>query len=151
MSRLDPVVAGNGRPARPPASTRAAPDLLRARAADGAVGVEFPADRRFHAAARLVAGGVATRIGLDVDEIGDLRLAIDAALLERPAGPTLRLTMTESDDGACELELGPFVAGDDRSALARVLRALVDGVHLHEAGHGEWIAVKVERQLRDPR
>jgi serine/threonine-protein kinase RsbW len=52
---------------------------------DGAVELRLPADTRLVRVARLVASGVGTTIGFDVEEIEDLRVAVDegcSALIE---------------------------------------------------------------------
>lgn len=121
---------------------------------DGLVELEIPASRPFHAAGRLVAGGVASRVGLDVDRLDDLRLAVEALLSQAPATETLTLTMAESRH-AFDLEIGPFASVDidseadvdtDLPRLERVLGALVDDFVVHEGEHGVWFAVRVTRR-----
>jgi hypothetical protein len=129
---------------------------------ESVVELEIPARRPFHAAGRLVAGGVAARVGLDVDRMEDLRLAVEALLfMQSPAGETLTLTMAESGQ-AFDLEIGPFVAPDDSDgetdvpstslpstsllSLEPVVRALVDDFVVHEEQRGVWFAVRVTRR-----
>ena len=45
--------------------------------ADGLIELVLPADTRLVRVARLVASGVATAAGFDVDEVEDLRIAVD--------------------------------------------------------------------------
>jgi hypothetical protein len=114
---------------------------------DGAttVELELPARRPFHPTGRLVAGGVASRLQLDVDRMNDVRLAVDALLLQPPAEATVRMRMTESAVGF-SLEVGPFSSqGADLAGLTRILRALVDEFAVYESEAGEWIAVRLSR------
>lgn len=60
----------------------------------GAINLELPADARLVRLARLVASGVATAAGFDVEEVEDLRIAVDelcGALVEGGDGSRLRL------------------------------------------------------------
>ena len=76
------------------------------RASAGRVELELPSDRSFHPVGRLVAAGVGSRAGLDVDRIDDLQLALEAVLVRRVArGPT-RMTLTASSD--LLVEIGPL-------------------------------------------
>jgi serine/threonine-protein kinase RsbW len=59
---------------------------------DGPIELTLPADSRMLRLVRLVASGLASTIGLDVDELDDLRIAVDeavAALLEGGDGSRL--------------------------------------------------------------
>ncbi|MBA2280860.1 MAG: ATP-binding protein [Actinomycetota bacterium] len=61
---------------------------------DGPIELALPADSRMLRLVRLVASGLASTIGLDVDELDDLRIAVDeavAALLEGGDGSRLEL------------------------------------------------------------
>jgi serine/threonine-protein kinase RsbW len=109
-----------------------------------AVGLRIPAARRFHAAGRLVTGGFAARLELDVDRLEDLRLAMETILQQPPAGETLELTMSQSD-GSLVLDVGPFAGGaPDPSRLEAVLGVLVDDVDVRRAGQRAWVTVRVE-------
>ena len=61
---------------------------------DGPIELTLPADSRMLRLVRLVASGLASTIGLDVDELDDLRIGVDeavAALLEGGDGSRLQL------------------------------------------------------------
>jgi serine/threonine-protein kinase RsbW len=64
------------------------------------VRLELPVDARMVRVARLVVSGVAANAGFNVDEIDDLRLAVDemcAVLLELGAGKPLNLAFAVED------------------------------------------------------
>jgi hypothetical protein len=66
------------------------------------VRLELPVDTRYIRVARLVASGVGSTAGLDVDGVDDLRIAIDelcAALFEVADGGALQLKFAIGDDG----------------------------------------------------
>lgn len=110
------------------------------------VELEIPADLRFRAVGRLVAGGLAARAGLDIDEIDEVRLAIEMLLRQPPARDALSLSMTESRD-ALELTIGPFSSTvADPTALERVLVPLVDDFLVRKSERGEWFTVRVSRR-----
>ena len=56
--------------------------------------LELPRGSRFAAVARLVAAGIGARLGLSVERLEDLKLAIDAALRQSSSKDTLTLAMT---------------------------------------------------------
>jgi hypothetical protein len=110
------------------------------------VELQIPADLRFRAVGRLVAGGLAARAGLDIDEIDDVRLAIETLLRQPPARDELHLSMTESRD-ALELTIGPFSSTvADPAALERVLVPLVDDFFVRKSESGEWFTIRVSRR-----
>jgi serine/threonine-protein kinase RsbW len=72
------------------------------RGVDVSVELRLPADARLVRVARLVASGVGSTIGLDVEEIEDLRVAVDegcSALIEGGDRGPLRLTFEADDRG----------------------------------------------------
>jgi hypothetical protein len=123
-------------------------ELLRAviAADERQIELSIPAGRQFHPTGRLVAGGLASRVGLDVDRMDDLRLAVESVLLQRPAAETLLLTMTESASDI-HLRIGPFApTAPGRPGLERVLATLVDDSSAQRTEHGDWIAIRVNRR-----
>ena len=69
--------------------------------ATAVVTLTIPADARFLRVARLVAAGLAADADLTVDEIDDLRVAVDevgAALLEPEGDPTIELEFESGPD-----------------------------------------------------
>jgi hypothetical protein len=82
---------------------------------DGVVRLQLPAHTRFLRLARLTATGVATDAGFDLEQIEDLRLAIDeacAVLLDDAADGDLHITYRFRPDGGVEIE-GSTPAGDE--------------------------------------
>jgi serine/threonine-protein kinase RsbW len=120
--------------------------------ADGLIELVLPADTRLVRIARLVASGAATAAGFDVDEVEDLRIAVDevcTALVEGGDGSPLLLgfdlgegevTMVGSTKapGGAEFE-------DDRLALSRQILAVVVDEHDISADHGQ-ISVRVNKR-----
>ena len=94
----------------------------------------LPADTRLVRLARLVASGVATAAGFDVEEVEDFRIAVDemcAALIEAGIGRPLLLGFDLDDD--CVSVLGSTASNGtasfeiERLALsAQILRVVVD-------------------------
>jgi serine/threonine-protein kinase RsbW len=101
---------------------------------EGAIELVLPADTRLVRLARLVASGVAATAGFDVEQIEDLRVAVDegcAALIEGGDGSPLLLSF-QVDGGGLEI-VGSTTAADvagfepDRLTLSdQILRVVVD-------------------------
>ena len=69
---------------------------------DSVVRLELPIDTRYIRVARLVASGMGSTAGLDVDGVDDLRIAVDelcAALFELANGGPVSLTFALNDYG----------------------------------------------------
>ncbi len=99
-----------------------------------------------HAAGRLVVGGFASRAGLDVDQIADLRLVVGALLQQPPAKTSLELTLSENDHGV-DIRIGPFAPPSARArASRRALGVLTDDFAVEASEHGDWIAVTLNRR-----
>lgn len=123
--------------------------------ADGLIELVLPADTKLVRVARLVASGVATAAGFDVDEVEDLRIAVDevcTALVEGGDGSPLFLGF---DLGAAEvIVVGSTKAGNavefepDRLALSRQILAVVVNEHDISAKHGQ-ISVRVCKRRAD--
>jgi len=112
------------------------------------VAITIPARADFVHVLRSVAAGVAARLDCSIDEIDDLRIAVDEACAQLlravPGAEALTVRLTPSEDG---LELIARVEGSEKGAwppprleetLAwQVLTALVDGepAFTHEDGH----------------
>lgn len=105
--------------------------------------LEIAADPRQVRLARLVAGGYGSLIGMDVDALDDLRIAIDELcvwLIEHGDGSRLSVRLTAVGDaievdGVCGLS-GDDVADHDRHALARQILAVATEEHTVEAAEG---------------
>ena len=99
----------------------------------GPIELTLPSDTRMVRIARLVASGVATAAQFDVDQLEDLRIAVDemcSALIEGGSGP-LSLTFELTEDG---VEVNGRAAVDgtvelepERWGLSRqILKVVVD-------------------------
>jgi serine/threonine-protein kinase RsbW len=109
------------------------------------VELNVPADPAYLAVIRTATAGLAARLDLTLDEIEDLRIAVDEAcglLLDRRChdGKTLR---TSFSVGAGVLDVviaGPAdVLPDDSSFAWSVLQALAGDVETGSNGSGSWI------------
>jgi serine/threonine-protein kinase RsbW len=108
--------------------------------------LKVPADPAYLAVIRTAAAGLAARLDLTLDEIEDLRIAVDeacAVLLERRAhvGCDLRASF-EIRSGALDVVItGPAgTPAPDRSGFAwSVLEALVEDVETGVGVGGRWI------------
>ena len=105
----------------------------------GAVELSIPVASDLIVLARLTAATVASRIGFDIEQIEDLRLAVDelcVSLIRGTSGGRLTLTFTGDDDQvevSCVLVPGPDDAPtesedvDESAGLStQILDALVD-------------------------
>ena len=109
------------------------------------VELELPRGRRFAAVARLVAAGLGARLGLHVDRLEDLKLAIDAALRQPQSRDTLTVAMTPTHDDL-HVEVGPLAAsGLDSRGLEGVLSTLVDEIRTRKSGADAWVAMRISR------
>ncbi len=110
-----------------------------------AVELELPRGNRFAAVARLVAAGVGARLGLRVDRLEDLKLAVDATLRQPQSKDTLTLAMTPTPDDL-HVEVGPLAAtGLDSRGLEAVLSTLVDETRTRRSGGDVWVALRIAR------
>jgi len=81
--------------------------------ADGdRVVLTVPAREEFARTVRIAAAEIATRVGMDIDAIDDVRIAVEEAFVfgnEHAAGPELEFAFT-LQPAAVELSVGPLVA-----------------------------------------
>lgn len=111
------------------------PERRTMSATDGSIELSLPADSRFMRLARLMASGVATSVGLPLEEVEDFRIAVDelcATLIEMGDGQPLRLVFDLADDSVivrATTRMGEHAAIDDeRLALSRqILDVVTDG------------------------
>jgi serine/threonine-protein kinase RsbW len=110
---------------------------------EGTIELVLPADARLMRLARLVASGVGSAAGFDVEEIEDLRIAVDegcSALMEAGVDSPLLLSF-EVDSGAVVV-LGSTDAGSDpardaeRLSLSDQILRVVTDEHELAASHG---------------
>lgn len=110
------------------------------------VELRVPADPAYLAVVRTTTAGLAARLDLTLDEIEDLRIAVDEAcglLLDRQNGTTDQLcaTFRIHPDSLEVVVNGPASALPDDSSYAwALLRALAGEVETHSGGAaGSWI------------
>jgi len=122
---------------------------------EGRIELVLPADKRLVRVARLVASGVATTAGFDVEEVEDLRIAVDelcTALVEGGDGGALFLGF-DLGDGEVSITGTTTASGiaafePERLALSRqILAVVVDDYDLH-TDHGQ-ISVRVRKRRAD--
>ena len=105
-------------------------------AIDGTIELKIPADARLLRLVRMLASGLATGAGFDVDELDDLRIAVDeavSALLEGGGDAPLPLVFVV--DGSSVVMTGETAGGDagaldeDRLELSTQILAAVCDEH----------------------
>jgi hypothetical protein len=116
----------------------------------------LPRERPFFAVARLVLGGLATRLDVTVEHLEDLELALDG-LLERHDGGSPITVSLEVEGDEFLARIGPFHGGELRAelegdpgdgvSLQRLLAAVVDSYEVSERNDGAWIELskRIER------
>jgi len=122
-----------------------------------------PVGREWDSVARLVLAGIADRIGLTVEELDDLQLALEHLLLETgPADPEVRVLFELEGDGQVRLRVGPLhelaVLGSLRSKetvltrldLRRILETVVDSFAVEDGPDG-GVLVDLEKHGRGAR
>ncbi len=111
------------------------------------VELRVPADPAYLTVVRTASAGLAARLDLTLDEIEDLRIAVDEActLLLDPATGAQQLVATfRLGDGSLEVEVrGPARELPERSSFAwAVLEALVGEVFTGTSSSGAWIVLR---------
>jgi hypothetical protein len=111
----------------------------------------MPRERPFFGVARLVLGGLATRLDVTVENLDDLELALDG-LLERRDGAEQITVALGVDGDELQARIGPFrgdtlraeLEGDpgERLSLRRLLDAVVDRYEVADADGGAWVALR---------
>lgn len=109
------------------------------------VHLRVPADPAYLAVIRTATAGLAARLDLTLDEIEDLRIAVDEAcalLLDRRPHPgqDLAASFTLHPNALDVVVTGPTMSLPRRTSFAwSVLEALVGQVETGSAGEGSWI------------
>lgn len=106
----------------------------------------LPADDAFHGVAHLVLGGLAARLNLSFETLGDLELALDT-LLERPSDGREMTVRVLVEDGELRTIVGPFTAvraqlgegGANSLNLGRILAAVCDSVQIEDRDGSQWV------------
>ena len=116
----------------------------------------MPRERPFFGVARLVLAGLATRLGVTVESLEELELALDGLLERRDGGEEITVSL-DITDSELRATVGPFEGGDLRSeleselgaslSLRRLFDAVVDGYGVTDRDDGAWVEVRkqVER------
>jgi anti-sigma regulatory factor (Ser/Thr protein kinase) len=116
-----------------------------------AVTLTIPNERRFYGVLRHLVGGLAARLELGYEQMDDLQLAVETALLS-DAGKGTTITLEAAlADGRLEVRLGPL----DEQALAtrladsgealgleRVLSTLAEDVEVFEREGTAWLQLR---------
>ncbi|PPK92026.1 serine/threonine-protein kinase RsbW [Kineococcus xinjiangensis] len=114
------------------------------------VELRVPADPAYLTVVRTASAGLAARLDLTLDEIEDLRIAVDEActLLLDPQAEAGEIVATfRLGSGVLEVEVrGPATALPERSSFAwAVLEALVGEVSTGQSDTGAWIVLRHTR------
>jgi Histidine kinase-like ATPase domain len=117
------------------------------------VSLEFPASFEYIRLARLVASGLAAQVNFNLDDIEDLRIAVDelcSALVEAAADRTSTVTVTfRIDEHQIQMEADvPTAAGNGSYVIddisSHILRAAVDRHELEQAA--ERLIARMSKQ-----
>ena len=117
------------------------------------VSLKFPASFEYIRLARLVASGLAAQVNFNLDDIEDLRIAVDelcSALVEAAADRTSTVTVTfRVDDQQIQMEADvPTVAANGSYVIddisSHILRAAVDRHELEQAA--ERLVARMSKQ-----
>jgi Histidine kinase-like ATPase domain len=117
------------------------------------VSLKFPASFEYIRLARLVASGLAAQVNFNLDDIEDLRIAVDelcSALVEAAADRTSTVTVTfRVDDQQIQMEADVPTAGANGSYViddisSHILRAAVDRHELEQAA--ERLVARMSKQ-----
>ena len=141
------------------------PQTDTASGSDAAPGIDVvelatPIGREWDSVARLVLAGIADRMGLSVEELDDLQLALERLLLETgPADAEVRMVFGLEGDGHVRLRVGPLreraVLGSlgttepegPQLGLRRILETVVDSFYVEDGPDG-GVMVGLEKHGR---
>lgn len=93
--------------------------------------------RRLTPVATLVAGGVAGRLGLSVERVGELQLALSTVLEALDEGRSVTVEFDVAE--ALECRIGPLA--EDAAGLLPVVRRLADGAELTRRDGAAWLTI----------
>ena len=120
---------------------------------DDAVHLAVPASLEYVRIVRLTGSGVASRLGFDVDEIENLRIALDelASMAIGFAAPgELEITFFTTDTELRITGRAPIAAGADvgvETLTAQILKAVVDDYELRADGRQVCFSCVTRRPL----
>jgi hypothetical protein len=108
----------------------------------------MPRERPFFGVARLVLGGLATRLDVTVENLEDLELAVDGLLERRDGAEQITLALGVDGD-ELQARIGPFRGDtlrtelqsdrDESLSLRRLLDAVVDRYEVTDGDGGVWV------------
>jgi hypothetical protein len=111
----------------------------------------MPRERPFFGVARLVLGGLATRLDVTVEHLEDLELALDGLLERRDGGDEITVSLVVADDDL-RASVGPFRGEQLRAelegelgeslSLRRLLDAVVDDYEVDDRDDGAWVELR---------
>jgi anti-sigma regulatory factor (Ser/Thr protein kinase) len=117
----------------------------------------MPKDDPFYGVARLVVGGLATRLDFSYEHLEDIQLALDSVLSNETyiAGQVVSVELRIRDDGL-ELRAGPVspalradlerdVSESEGIGLGRLLSTVAEDVGLESVEGGDWL--RLEKRL----
>jgi hypothetical protein len=112
----------------------------------------MPRERPFFGVARLVLGGLATRLDVTVESLDELELALDGLLERRDGAAEVTVMLEVAGGNELHASVGPFEAESLRAELARhdeesmtlgrLLDAVVDGYEVTDQDDGAWIELR---------
>lgn len=111
--------------------------------------LSVPRERDFYAVARLVVGGLASRLDVGYESLEDIQVALQG-VLDRPASDERVTVRVRVEGNALRAAVGPFDrdslrreleddVASERLGLRRLLDTVVDDVEVGERDGGEWI------------
>jgi hypothetical protein len=111
----------------------------------------MPRERPFFGVARLVLGGLATRLDVTVEHLEELELALDGLLERRDGGDEITVSLVVAGDDL-RASVGPFRGAQVRAelegelgeslSLRRLLDAVVDGYEVADRDDGTWVELR---------
>ena len=108
----------------------------------------LPRERPFFGVAHLVLGGLGARLDLSVDELEDLRVAIEELLGQHETEHDVTVTVRVTEH-AIETMVGPFDDSFERAfaeaergvGLRRVLETVMDSVEVTDRDGERWVSL----------
>jgi hypothetical protein len=116
----------------------------------------LPRERPFFGVARLVLGGLATRLDVTVERLEELELALDGLLERRDGAEEITVSLDIAGDVLYAM-VGPYEGDELRAelegelgeslSLRRLLDAVVDQYEISDRDDGAWVELqkRVER------
>jgi hypothetical protein len=116
----------------------------------------LPRERPFFGVARLVLGGLATRLDVTVERLEELELALDGLLERRDGAEEITVSLDIAGD-VLHAMVGPYEGDELRAelegelgeslSLRRLLDAVVDQYEISDRDDGAWVELqkRVER------